>query len=284
MNFSVATQAALVLLREGAEALLVIAALAAYLHKAGEPRRLRSLLRGAGLAVLASLLTAWVFERYFGGEHDDRIEGGIMLLAAAVLFYVSGWLFVRQDPRLWQAYLRQHVDAAMQQNGSLALAAVAFLAVYREGAETVLFLHALAVANGGWSAALLLGLAGGAAGLVLGFFLVRVLALRLPLRPLFAATSALLFVMGLNFVGAALQEFQELGWVPYDDMPGAGWLETLGANASAEVLGTQLAICLGALVTALVLRRRRAAPASAAAAATAGGSAKDQPSGVVEAL
>lgn len=255
MNLAVVSQSALILVREGAEALLIVAALLAFLVKTGEGARGRFVFWGALAAVVASLVTAWIFVLFFDGNHNDAVEGVIMLLAAALLFYVSGWLFLRQDSRAWQGYLRDRASAALAR-GNMALAAVGFLAVYREGAETILFLHALAVGNGGWSPALFAGLGVGLLALAAVYALIQQLALRVPLRPLFAVTSAFLFVVGLGFVGGGLHEFQELGWVPLTDAPGAEFLAALGLDPSIEVLAAQLAVCLGAYVSFMALRRR----------------------------
>ena len=107
-------EALLILLREGLEALLVIAALAAYLTKAGAQDRLSALYAGAGAAVLASILAAWMFEVMNNGAHNDIVEGVVILTAAALMLYVSGWLLLRQDPRAWQAYLKERAGAAVE--------------------------------------------------------------------------------------------------------------------------------------------------------------------------
>src|ERR1700704_1755101 len=92
-------QAAIILLREGLEAMLVIAALAAYLTKAGAAHRIAALYGGALAAVGASIITAWLFAMLNSGEQSDILEGIIILVAAALMLYVSGWLMVKQDPR-----------------------------------------------------------------------------------------------------------------------------------------------------------------------------------------
>lgn len=162
---------------------------------------------------------------------------------------------MRQDPRAWQAYLKQRTDEALARRTAWAVAGLAFLAVFREGAETVLFVHALAKTSGGWSMELASGLAAAAVLLIGCYFIIQTLTDRLPLRPVFIATSFFLFVMALKFIGQALQEFQELALVPYHDL-GAGWLETLGLNPTAEALGAQVAVIVFALLTLLVLQRR----------------------------
>jgi len=205
-----ALQSGSILLREGLEALLVISALSAFLQRAGQGEKIRTLNLGAGLAILASFGMAAIFQAFYGGEHDDRIEAGVMLLAAGLMFYMSGWLFLKQDPRRWQADLRAAADKALESTTSLSLAAVAFLAVFREGGETVLFLHALAKTSGGWNTGLVLGLVAASVILAVLYVAIRTFAMRLPLRPVFLVTSAFLFVMALRFLGGAIKELQEM--------------------------------------------------------------------------
>lgn len=236
-------QAAFIMFREGAEALLVIAALAAYLARSHAADKTRVLYWGAGLAVLASFAVAYVFVAIFDGGHNDVVEGMTLLVAAVVLIYVSGWLFARRDAAAWQAYLRARVDSAVETASGLApLGLVAFLAVFREGAETVLFLKALAGgAPGGW-ASVLAGVAGGALGLAALFVAVRRLAIRLPLKPFFMVTAAFLYLMAVSFVGKGLMEFQELAWLPFTEAGTPAWLVALGGGESWEAAGLQIAL------------------------------------------
>ncbi|HEX9322373.1 MAG TPA: FTR1 family protein [Xanthobacteraceae bacterium] len=256
-------QSATILLREGLEAMLVIAALAAYIQKAGMHHRLRELYVGSVVAVAASFLAAWLFEIFNNGVHNDLLEGVTILAAAALMLYVSGWLLLRQDPRSWQQFLRAKADEALSRQTGIAVASLAFLAVFREGAETVLFIHALAQSSGGWSAGLIAGLAVGAVILMVLFFAINVLTRRLPLRPLFIVTSGFLFLMALKFIGEAIQEFQEQQIVPYTEMRGTNWLSGVGLNPTLEAISTQLFVIGLAATTFLVLAwRMRHAPRS----------------------
>jgi FTR1 family protein len=128
------------------------------IHKAGARERLPALYGGAGLAVLASLFAAWMFEVFNNGVHNDLLEGVTILAAAALMRYVSGWLILRQDPRAWQHFLNTKADAALARRTHIAIAVLAFRAVFREGAETVLFVHALAQTEGGWNFGIVAGL------------------------------------------------------------------------------------------------------------------------------
>src|ERR1700716_2872717 len=104
-------QAAVILLREGLEAMLVIAALAGYLTKAGADNRIGALYGGALAAIGASIVAAWLFAVLNSGQHSDILEGIIILAAAGLMLYVSGWLLmVKQDPRGWRDYLAHKAD------------------------------------------------------------------------------------------------------------------------------------------------------------------------------
>ncbi len=248
-------QAAVILLREGLEAMLVIAALAAYLTRAGGGHRISALYGGALLAVAASIVAAWLFALLNSGQHSDVMEGAIILLAAALMLYVSGWLAVKQDPVRWKDYLAGKADGALARDTAWAVAALAFFAVFREGAETMLFINALAVTVGGWSLGLFGGLAAAAAALIVLFYFINLIAQKIPLRPLFIITSAFLFAMAIKFIGEAVQEFQEQSILTFTQVKGMDWLTAIGLNPTVEALSAQLMVVLFALGTYSVVQR-----------------------------
>ncbi|WP_083530820.1 FTR1 family protein [Methylobacterium sp. AMS5] len=256
-------QAFIILFREGLEALLVIAALAAFLRRANAAERIAPVYMGALAAVVASIVMAWVFATFYDGNHSDLFEAGVMLAAAVLLFYMSGWMFLRQDPKAWQADLNRLAERALGAGTMLSLAGIAFLAVFREGAETILFVHTLAKTANGFDAALLGGLAAATLALVAMFVAMQWLALRLPLRPMFVVTSAFLFFMGLRMVGQAFQELQEQALIPFTTDGVPAFVSEWGlSNGSWEALGTQLAILAVAAAAALVSLRRKAGGAT----------------------
>lgn len=258
MDGSIFVQAFMILFREGLEALLVIAALAAFLRRADAAERIRPVYLGALAAVVASVGMAWVFETYYDGNHSDLFEAAVMLAAAVLLFYMSGWLFIRQDPKAWQADLNRLAERALGAGTVLSLAGIAFLAVFREGAETILFLHTLAKSGNGFDGSLLAGLAVATLALGAMFVAMQWLALRLPLRPMFIVTSAFLFFMGLRMVGEAFQELQEQALVPFTTEGVPAFVSEWGlSNGSWEALGTQIAILLVAVAACLVSLTRK---------------------------
>jgi len=156
------------------------------------------------------------------------------------------------------------VSKALVSRSGYVVALLAFLAVLREGGETVLFLHVLAKTNGGWTAPLVSGIVTAFAILAVLFWVIVYTTRRLPLRAVFLVTSLFLFLMGLKFIGEGLQEFQEQALVPNDMAPGAGWLTALGLNPTWEALGAQLAVVAVALLGlyfAAGAQRRRAGSA-----------------------
>ncbi|MGQ0682345.1 FTR1 family iron permease [Bradyrhizobium sp.] len=262
-GLSLALQSGSILLREGIEAMLVIAALAAFLRRGGATTELKAIYLGTGTAILASVLAAIVFDVFLGGAHEDRLEAAVMLLASVLMLYTSGWLFLRQNPGAWNATLQLSARRAMSSGTSLSLALIAFLAVFREGGETVLFLHALARSSGGWNAGLGAGLIAATVCLLLLYGAAQGLAFRLPLRPVFLLTSAFLFLMGLRFIGGAIQELQEQAMLPYDSVTVPDWLVSLGVNPTWEALGVQLAVAVLAVGSILAMSGRH--PVSAVA-------------------
>ena len=255
-TLSVALQSGGILLREGLEAMLVISALAGFLRRGGaDGTPLRMLYAGAAAAIALSVVGAVLMALFLNGAHDDRIEAAIMIAAAALMLYMSGWLFLKQDPQAWKAEMKKMAERALASRTAEAMALIAFLAVIREGAETVLFLHALAGTSGGWGLAMLLGLAGAAALLVVLFVAMQWLALHLPLRPLFLVTSALLFVMALRFIAGAVQEFQEQGLIAVHDAPLPDWIVGFGFNPNWESVLVPGIVAVVALVSTLAMRR-----------------------------
>ena len=186
---------------------------------------------GVTAVILATVLRALPATR-------EIIEGVTMLVAVAVLFSVSYWLISKVEAARWQQFIREKVNDALQHGGGRALAVVAFLAVYREGAETALFYQALLRDGAGMPIAF--GIVVGGAVLAVLFTLFYRYGVRLPLRPFFAATSALLYYMAFVFMGKGFRELQEGNVVPITVLPGWPHVEAMGIYPSVQTLLAQL--------------------------------------------
>jgi high-affinity iron transporter len=259
-------QSFVILFREGLEAILIVGALGAFLARAGVPERTRDIGLGAAAAGVASIGTAGVFVTVFRAApaYREFLEGATMLAAAAMLFWVSYWLVSKIELRKWQEFVRAQMSRALRSRRAWSLAGVAFLAVYREGFETVLFYAALMASADGSAAALAAIASGVLAGAILlaGVYVaMQRWGVRLPLKSFFAVTSALLYLMAFSFAGQGVAELQAAGvidatplaWVP--SVPALGIFPTFQTLAGQFVLAVAL---LGALTWVFWLEPRLA--------------------------
>lgn len=259
VSWTMLVQSASILLREGLEVILILSALIAYIIKTGARHHLPALYSGAVIGVVASFGLAMIIETFLGAEQSKLLEGVMLLLASALMIYVSGWLFVKQDPRAWQSYIHAQADQAMRsQQSGLAIGVLSFLAVIREGAETVIFYHALTNSEGGWTSPIIAGFVIAAVVLAFLFIAMRILTVRLPLRPLFIVTSAFLFVMAFRFLGAGVHELQEAHILPESPIDMPALLSTIGFQKTIEALLPQLVLVALAAAGYAALRLRKA--------------------------
>jgi len=246
-------QSFLIIVREGFEAILVIGAVVTFLIKMGHRERLRLIWIGVGLAIAASAVTAVIIKTIFAAipASQELVEAFSLAIAVCVLFSVSYWLISKVEAAKWQRFIREKVTAALEHGGGRALALVAFLAVYREGAETALFYQALFSQGAGLALPLTLGIIVGFAALAVIFVLFYKFGVRIPMRPFFTVTSLLLYYMAFVFAGKAVRELQEANLVPNTYVAHFPHWDAFGIYPSAQTLAVQ-GILIALFVFALV--------------------------------
>ena len=246
-------QSFLIILREGFEAILVIGAVVAFLIKMGHRERLHSIWVGIIFGVVASLATAVILKTILAAMPASReiVEATTMLIAVVVLFSVSYWLISKVEAAKWQKFIRVKVTDALEHGGGKALAVVAFLAVYREGAETALFYQALFNEGPNVGLPIALGIVVGLAVLAVIFTLFYRYGVKIPMRPFFTVTSLLLYYLAFVFMGKGIRELQEGNIMPITVISGGPHVEAMGIYPSVQTLTAQ-AILIVLLVFATV--------------------------------
>lgn len=245
--------AAFILVREGLEALLVVAALLAFLRKSGHGDKAGWVwLGGAGgvaLSVGVAVAVQNLFHHAAAQVGREVLEGATSLLAAVLLLYMSWWLHSKARLAAWRQFIERQGSRALARGSLFSLAFLALLAVFREGAETILFFVGIAPAIG--LRELVLGLALGGAGLVALGIAMLALGMRLPVRPFFLLASGLVYYLAFKFVGTGVHALQVAGLLPATP---SRWLPTvdgLGLFPTWQSALPQLAMLLAAAAAVL---------------------------------
>lgn len=248
-----------ILLREGLEALLIVVAMVAFLGKA-ERRDVLPYVHAGWLAALAAGAATWAAATYLisiSGASRELMEGFGSLVSAAVLISVGVWMHGKSHAEAWQRYIKEKLSAALSKGSAWFLFGLAFVVVYREVFETILFFAALWSQGG--HAALLAG--AGAAILVL-IVLARLLltySRRLPISQFFAYSSILIAVLAVVLAGKGVAGLQEAGLLDIRPLQALPRIEILGVFPTWEGLWAQLATIL-LLVIGFRIAGRKAGP------------------------
>ena len=252
-----------ILLREGLEAILILAAIVAFLIKTGR-RDALAYVHVGWMAALALGVATWAVSTWLlsiGGATRELTEGVTALFAAIMLFYVGFWMHSKLNARRWSAFLHQHVGQALEGGTLWAITLMSFVAVYREVFETVLFYQALWTQVGSAGRTFIFAGAGAAAMLlVASAWLFFKAGVRLPLKQFFGASAAVMVVLAVIFAGKGVAALQEAGRIPMDSIGFFPRIDLLGLYPSWQSLGAQALMIAAA--AGLVLYSRRDEPAN----------------------
>jgi high-affinity iron transporter len=257
------TASLVILLREGLEALLVVIALMTILAKTERRDALRYVHLGWVAALLAGGAT-WVVAQSLitiSGASRELMEGVAALLAALVLFYVGVWMHSKTHAAQWQDYIRRHIDTHLKSGTLWGLAALAFIAVYREVFETVLFYQSLLTQTVATHYSFV---AGGAA---LGVVLLAVLAgllirysVRLPIGRFFASTTYLLLALSFVLLGKAVLALQEADVIGISPLPVNFEIDWIGVKSTWQGILAQTLLVVAFMVMVIRSKLRAATP------------------------
>ncbi|MFL1996049.1 FTR1 family protein [Lysinibacillus irui] len=202
--------AALILLREGLEALLIILALVSFLEKSGQKKMRKWIYVGAFVGVLLSAVAAILMSTILNSATIDTnrelMEGYVGLLAAAMMIGVGIWLHSKSNVVSWNRYISKQMGQAISSGSIVAMAAISFLSVFREGAETLVFYAGIAPKMETSQFIL---------GIVVALLILAVLAIvlfkasgKIPVHKFFAVATILIYVLAFKIIGVSLHTLQ----------------------------------------------------------------------------
>ena len=248
----------LIILREGLEALLIVAAIVAYMVKNNHHDKLPVIRQSVYVALAASVVTAFIFQLIFenSGQNRELLEGFTMIIAVFMLFSMSYWLLSKVEAQNWKHYLEGKLSTALTAGSLFGLWVTSFLAIYREGAETVLFYYALiGDAKSAVSLTYLLaGFVSGAILLAICYFIMRYSVVKLPLKPFFMLTGSFMYVMAFVFAGKSVLELIEGKLFEPTLVAGVPEISWLGVYPYVETLVPQAILILAAIFAFFVMK------------------------------
>ena len=263
-NNAMFSAALIILLREGLEALLVIIALMTVLIKTERHDAIKFVHFGWISALAAGVLTWWAADNLISisGASRELMEGGAALMAALVLFYVGYWMHSKTQGSKWQSYIKNNVDRHLNTGTLWGLTGLAFISVYREVFETILFYQSLLTQAIGSDSSneqvsyLVYGLLAGMAILAVIAWLMMRYSVKLPLARFFAVSSYFMLVLAFILAGKGISALQEAAVISLTPFPLDVSISWLGIASTWQGLSTQMVIVV--LFSFLVIRNRYA--------------------------
>jgi high-affinity iron transporter len=246
-----------IILRDGFEAILIVSAIIAYLIKSGNKKKTKAVYIGALIALGASIVMAFAFNALAGAaENRELVEGITVLFAVAVLFYVSNWMVGKAEAAAWTGYIEGKVQSSVAKGSLFSLAFAAFLAVFREGAELILFYWAMLVDTQTYVSMVWAGLGAGCVVLVVIYILIRFMSVRIPLKPFFMGTSVVLSLMAVFLIGTGVKNLQTANVIGVTPVSGIVSFDLFGVYPTVETLIPQ-GVLLAALVVTFAFQIRK---------------------------
>lgn len=249
--------AALILLREGLEALLIILALVAFLKKSDQRHMEKWIYVGAGAGIGLSAIAAIFMSVFFNSGSMDTnrelIEGYIGLIAAIMMLGVGIWMHSKSNIKSWNAYIAKQMNHAISKGSIIAMASISFLSVFREGAETLIFYAGIAPKMP--TSQFILGIAIAVIILAVVAFVLLKASGKIPIHRFFAVATILIYVLTFKIIGVSLHKLQLLGDIPTTVIDGLPIWQTIGFYPTVETIIGQV-ILLILVVLAFMWKRR----------------------------
>lgn len=253
-----AWDAALILLREGLEALIIIATFLSFLKRVGQENKqkwiwggvIAGLVASIGLAVAINL----VFSQVTAASNREYIEGITGITAVAMMLTVGAWLHSKSNIQLWNRYINKHMNQALATGSLISFALISFLSIFREGAETIIFYTGMAPSMK--VSDLLTGIAVATVILlVLAYFILRY-SMKLPITPFLKVTTFLIYAIAFKILGVSIHSLQVSQIISTHSIEGFPFVDWLGLYPTYETFIPQIVLLIIVVGTTIIVKRR----------------------------
>lgn len=236
--------AALILLREGVEALLIIMALLTVTRKSEQTKASKWIVAGSVIGIVLSIALAFIFKAIFENLGSTReLTEGLVGIGSVILMIIVGiWLHSKSSLDSWQNFINKNMDKAMSTGSIVTFGLVAFLSVFREGAETIIFYLGIVGKISTWS--LILGIIVASVILALIAIFFNQITKWIPIHRLFFIMSLFIFILAFKILGVSIHTLQILNIVPQHTINHLPFIDLIGFYPTYETLILQLALVI----------------------------------------
>lgn len=236
--------AALILLREGVEALLIIMALLTVTRKSEQTKASKWIVIGSVIGIVLSIALAFIFKAIFENLGSTReLTEGLVGIGSVILMIIVGiWLHSKSSLDSWQNFINKNMDKAMSTGSIVTFGLVAFLSVFREGAETIIFYLGIVGKISAWS--LILGIIVASVILALIAIFFNQITKWIPIHRLFFIMSLFIFILAFKILGVSIHTLQILNIVPQHTINHLPFIDLIGFYPTYETLIPQLALVI----------------------------------------
>ncbi|WP_239774848.1 FTR1 family protein [Mammaliicoccus sp. N-M50] len=236
--------AALILLREGVEALLIIMALLTVTRKSEQTKASKWIITGSVIGIVLSIALAFIFKAIFENLGSTReLTEGLVGIGSVILMIIVGiWLHSKSSLDSWQNFINKNMDKAMSTGNIVTFGLVAFLSVFREGAETIIFYLGIVGKISTWS--LILGIIVASIILALIAIFFNQITKWIPIHRLFFIMSLFIFILAFKILGVSIHTLQILNIVPQHTINHLPFIDFIGFYPTYETLIPQLSLVI----------------------------------------
>ncbi|MER2105335.1 MAG: FTR1 family protein [Solibacillus sp.] len=237
---------ALILLREGLEAILIIMVLVSFLKRSNQERMVKWIYTGAVAGVLLSVAAAvalsYLFNALTAATSREMIEGWIGLAAAMMMIGVGIWLHNKSSVESWNAYLSKQMGSAMSTGSVISMASISFLSVFREGAETILFYAGIIPKMEMFDFAL--GIVVALVILIIVAFVLFKLSVKIPIHRFFFVATIFIYILAFKIIGTSIHTLQLTNVFPTTIIHELPVISAIGFYPTVETMSGQVILLL----------------------------------------